>query len=197
MPGDQAELASLLKKAKSGTMSFAFLAKGTEGRLLLDRKKVSAKEISEAKKELGGGTVYKGRVQGEEGSLVFELGKEAPGSLASVTKKSIKRDAGLSLDVVYRVAADLVEENEGESEDSPGADNNVVPPAPPPPLDAPALINRLNALTGAIKEAMAGTNRVRVQALFMEANGAIKSNDYALAGRLLDSLESLLGQSKQ
>ena len=56
-----AELTNALKAAKTKPMSFAFVAKGSEGRLLVDKKKIPPKDVDAAKKECGGGTIYKGR----------------------------------------------------------------------------------------------------------------------------------------
>src|SRR5262249_30784021 len=104
------KLVAALKQAKTTPMFFVFVAKGNEGKLLVDKKKISPKDAADAKKACGGGTIYKGRCQGEEGKLVFEIGKEAPGTLSALTKKIIKQTAGLTLDVEYRFAQDLANE---------------------------------------------------------------------------------------
>ena len=49
------DLATALKMAKGKKMYFAFLLKGSEGTLIVSKKKVPPKQIAEAKKELGGG----------------------------------------------------------------------------------------------------------------------------------------------
>jgi hypothetical protein len=109
------KLATALKQAKTTPMFFVVVSKGADGKLLVDRKKIGAKEAAEAKKDCGGGIVYMGRCKGEEGKLIFEMGKEAPATLTALTKKLIKQTAGLTLDVEYRVAADLAaEESQGE-----------------------------------------------------------------------------------
>ena len=56
-------------------MFFAFVVNGTDGTLLVDKKRVPPKDVAEAKKEAGGGKVYSDRVKGEEGTMVFETGK--------------------------------------------------------------------------------------------------------------------------
>src|ERR1043165_8239007 len=94
MPTDSAELASALKQAKKKPMFFAFIAKGTDGVLMVDKKKIPQKEIAAAKKEGGGGTIFTGRCQDEEGTLVFEVAKDPPGPLSGQLKKIIKRDSG-------------------------------------------------------------------------------------------------------
>src|ERR1700692_3383050 len=118
MAGVDAKLADSLKHAKTTPMSFVFVAKGNEGKLLVDKKKVSPKDADAAKKACGGGIIYKGRCQGEEAKMVFHVGIEVPPNLAALTKKIIKQDAGLMLDVEYRFAADLAAE-ESQAEESP------------------------------------------------------------------------------
>src|SRR5690349_10385202 len=158
MPTVDSDLASALRQAKTKRMFFALIAKGLDGKLLVDKKKISAKEIADAKKECGGGTVYRGRCQGDDnGALVFEVAKEPPGTLAAATKKIIKQSAGLTFKAIeFRVAADVDEEGvEQEQETSTSAD--MPPPAPPPPPD-PALkrfADRLKALAPALRLALA------------------------------------------
>jgi hypothetical protein len=198
-----AKLVASLKQAKTNTMSFVFVAKGNEGKLLVDKKKISPKDAAEAKKECGGGTIYKGRCHGEGGTLLFEVGKEVPPSLPTLTKKIIKQDAGLTFDVEYRVAADLAaEEGQGEAEGEGATPAATLapsaPPAPPGPQPAQAaqagadVTKRLNAMTANIKTALAGPNKARVQTLFVSVNGLIKTNDFVQAGKVLDELEPLL-----
>src|ERR1700691_3057758 len=93
MPGD-AELANGLKTAKSKLMFFAFVAKGAEGRLLVAKAKVPAKETADAKKACGGGTIYQGRCVYEGDTMFFEVPVEPPGTLAALIKKIIKTEAG-------------------------------------------------------------------------------------------------------
>src|SRR6202035_3176387 len=107
-----AELATQVKAAKSGKrLMFAFVAKGTDGTLLVVHK-VSAPEIAEAKKQAGGGTIYKGKCVGEDGVLWFETAKEVPSNLGSAVKRVIKNEAGLSLDCLFR------QKEDAESEES-------------------------------------------------------------------------------
>src|SRR4051812_29045803 len=104
------KLTSTLRDALKKPISFAFVANGNDGSLLADKKKVPAAEATAARKELGGGTIIKGRCVGENGTLVFEVGKQPPATLAALIKKIIKRDAGLTHPVEIRVAADLAAE---------------------------------------------------------------------------------------
>src|SRR5262245_8273876 len=109
-----AKLTGALKQARTNPMFFVFVAKGREGKLLVDKKKINSKDADEAKKKCGGGTLHKGRCKGEEGLMIFEVGKEVSPTLASLTKKIIKQDTGLTVEVEYRVAPDLAaEEGQG------------------------------------------------------------------------------------
>jgi hypothetical protein len=124
-----AGLAASLKEAKKKTMAFAFVTNGTDGKLMVDKKKIPEKATAEAKKACGG-KVVRGRCHDEEGTLVFEVGKPAPATFPSLVKKLVKRDAGLMLQAVeFRVAPDLAAE-EAESDGQPSA-----PTAPPPLAD--------------------------------------------------------------
>jgi hypothetical protein len=202
MAKDQAQLVAALKQARTTPMSFAFVAKGNEGRLLLDKKKVPPKDAADTKKELGGGNIFKGRCLTEDGVLVFEVPKEPPGNLAALLKKIIKSDASLTLNVVVRVNSTLEEGEHGEGEHSQGAVPTPAlppPPAPPPqgqhPSDtdlATAVMKRLNAMTADIKTAMAGPNKTAVQTRFVAVSGLIKSHDYLQANKILDELEGLI-----
>ncbi len=194
MSADQAQLAASLKQAKSKPMFFAFVAKGTEGKLLVEKNKVPAKDTAQAKKDCGGGTIFQGRCLYEGDTMVFEVPKEPPGSLLALLKKVIKAEAGLTMNVAFRVNAALAEGEGGETETEaiPTAPP-MAPTAPPPQPDprAAQVINRLNAMSAGIKTALAGPNKARVQTLFVSANAAIKKNDYDAAVKALDELEPL------
>ena len=55
------KLAASLKQSKINPMSFVFVAKGNEGKLILDKKKISNKVADDAKKNCGGGHIVRGR----------------------------------------------------------------------------------------------------------------------------------------
>src|SRR5262245_18606406 len=116
------ELVTVLKTARGGRpMQFAFLPKGAEGKLLVG-KKILPKEIADTKKETGATAVFKGRCVGEDGTLVFEVVKEPPGTLLGQLKKRLKDDAGYTGPVVIRINVNA----ETEITEAP-------PPAPPVP----------------------------------------------------------------
>ena len=207
MPDIDSELLANLRQAKKKPMFFAFIAKGGEGKLLVDKKKIPKKDIAEAKKACGGGIIYSGNCLDEEGTLVFETKKDPPGNLAAAIKKTIKSDAGLTMPVKARSNAGLEdEESETESVETAPQDTATVPsappppgasaapasPAPPPPDAGAAVMKRLNGLTAGIKAAMAGTQAARVQTLFVSANGLIKSKEFDKANAAVDELELFL-----
>src|SRR5262245_14925849 len=116
------ELASTLKAARGGKpMRFAFLPKGSAGKLLV-AKKVPPQEIAETKKETGASSVFKGRCVGEGGTLVFYVAKEPPGTLFGQLRKRLKEDAGVTYPIEIRVSADAeAEPAEGEAAATAGA----------------------------------------------------------------------------
>ena len=187
-------LASKLKQARSSPMYFAFIAKGGAGKLIVDRKKIAAKEIAEAKKEIGGGTIYQGLCRGENEALVFETTKEAPGSLPALIKKTIKTDAGLTLNVQTQVnaSAESGEGQEPESEEN--SPQQSVPTAPPAPGPSPGAktIKRLNSLTPKIKDALNGPNGPRVKTLFASLNDLLQKKDFEEMEKVLDQLTVLV-----
>lgn len=200
------KLAASLRQAKANPMFFVFVAKGTEGKLLLDKKKISPKDASDAKKALGGGTIFKGRCHGEEGKLVFEIGKEPAPSLSPLTKKIIKQDAGLTMDVEYRFAADLAaEENEAESTGdaaAAAAPPPVSPPPPPPPAPAegnPAALqfaSKLKAIQPVLAKVESINKPVADQAKTQvaEGNKAFVAKQYDVANAALDRAQTILKQ---
>src|SRR5262245_11501154 len=110
------ELASTLKAARGGKpMRFAFLPKGSAGKLLV-AKKVPPQEIAETKKATGASSVFKGRCVGEGGTLVFYVAKEPPGTLLGQLRKRLKEDAGVTYPIEVRVNPDAeAEPAEGEA----------------------------------------------------------------------------------
>src|SRR5215510_3517443 len=83
--------------AKSKKMFFAFIPKGADGKLIVSKKKIPPKEITEAKKEIGGGTPVTGKCIGPLEGMVFQVAKAASPTLGPAIKKVTKRDAGLNL----------------------------------------------------------------------------------------------------
>lgn len=203
-----AKLATALRQAKQQPMFFAFVPKGTiDGALLVAKKKISTKEVNEAKAEIGGKKVLRGRCVGEDGKLVFELAKEPPGTLAKQLKKVIHESAGMMMGVECRVVADLEEEqDEGDSE-TPSASAPPTPPsappAPPPAPPAPAanptasrFTARLKALAPIVEKVatVSAAMGAQVKAQIAEGNKAFVAKLYDEANTGLDRAEALIKQ---
>ncbi len=108
------DLAGALKQAMKKSMHFALVISAPgEGTLIVSKNPIQPKAIAEAKEDMGGGQVVKGRCTGDkDGRLVFETAKEPPPTLTKTLKAVISRDAGLTLKVDARKCADLVDDEE-------------------------------------------------------------------------------------
>jgi len=129
------DLLVALKQAKLKRMFFAFVPKGSDGKLIVSKKKIPPKEIAEAKKEISGGMPVTGKCFGEDGTMVFLVAKPAPPALSAVVKKVAKRETGLTIDPEFRVASDADAE-EAEVTGAPAAVASTPPAAPPAPATA-------------------------------------------------------------
>jgi hypothetical protein len=136
MPHDDDKLKSRLKAARGATSDaphrFALVLRGEKGILLVDKKKISAKDINDARKELGGATVVSGRCFSDdgEGALVFESNKPWASAASAMVKRLAKPVVSATLDFRQGSGA---EEAEAEDEE---ADTQTVPKAPPVPVTA-------------------------------------------------------------
>jgi hypothetical protein len=110
-----ADLLVALKQAKLKKMFFAFIPKGTDGKLIVSKKKIPPKLIAEAKKEISGGPPVTGKCFGEAGTMVFEVAKPAAPTVTAAVKRVAKRETGLTIDPEFRLASDADAE---ETEDS-------------------------------------------------------------------------------
>jgi hypothetical protein len=106
------DLAAALKMAKTREMFFAFLPRGSDGTLIVSKTKIPTKEIAEAKREMGGGTLVTGKCSGPLSELVFEVARKAPSTMAATLRKVVKRDTGLTIAPDVRLAGDEDEEDE-------------------------------------------------------------------------------------
>jgi len=108
------DLVGALKTARQKPMRFVLVLKAPgEGTLIVSKNPISAAAIAQAKQELGGGQVVKGRCSGGSGGeLVFETAKEPVANLDKTIRAVIKRDAGLTLKVETRRANDLLDEED-------------------------------------------------------------------------------------
>ena len=179
MPEKDPVLAQALKHARTAPMHFVFVAKGTkEGKLLVAKKSITAKEVADAKKEVGGGVVFRGRCVGDGGNLVFELPKAPPTTLKQQLKTFIHREAGLALPVDVRVAADLREEEEAPA------------PQPTPNTAMADFTARLKALMPAIQHVQGEAAAHEIKAWAGEAGALAAKHDFAGANALLNKVEA-------
>jgi hypothetical protein len=108
------ELLKHIKLAKNKKLFFAYIAKGTNGKLIVSKKKVTSKQIKEAKDELGGGTPITGRVIGKPDDMLFEVVKPPPGTLAAALKKALKHECSLNVHPNIQLAGNADDEEEVE-----------------------------------------------------------------------------------
>jgi peptidoglycan hydrolase-like protein with peptidoglycan-binding domain len=141
-----ADLLVALKQAKLKKMFFAFFHKGTDGKLIISKKKILPKEIAEAKKEIGGGPPVTGKCFAEGSTMVFQVAKPTTSALAAVVRKIAKRETGLTIDPEFRLAADAdAEELEDTGVAAAGATAPAAAPAAPAAA-APAAPGQANVL---------------------------------------------------
>jgi hypothetical protein len=186
MPEVDAKLATALKAAKTSPMFFALVAKGSaDGALLVSKGAVPPKQITEAKAKCGGGTAFQGRCFGEDGKMVFELGKEPPATLAKQIRLLAMRDAGVSLVVITRCNDELESESAEDETDAPPTDNVAEPD-----LSA-AYTTRLKAAGVALVKAAKTDLAVaaRLKPLFAKATALIGQKAFAEADGPLAELE--------
>jgi hypothetical protein len=100
-----ANLAAALKQAKGKKMFFAFIPKGSDGKLMISKTKIKAKDLASARKESGGGAPVTGKCFGDGHVMAFEVTKAAPGTLAAALKKAAHRDAGMAIVPDVRLAS--------------------------------------------------------------------------------------------
>lgn len=188
MPAIDRDLAAALKLALKNPMRFALVLKGPgEGTLVVSKKAIPVGVVAQAKKELGGGLVVRGRCRGEDGRLVFETAKEPGPNLAKTLKAVIRRDAGMALQVDARRASDLPDEDDAEE-------------APAPPTDPAAarakadVARRLAALAGPFRVATNSDDEDsrRLKEMLERVRALVAREDWAAAARGLDELEALL-----
>lgn len=109
-------LADGLKQAKTRRMYFAFVVKGgTDGALIVAKKKIPPTAIAEAKKKCGGSAVIRGACFGEDGKWVFETAAEPPATLGNALKIVARRDTGLTIAPLCRIGTDPDLADDGES----------------------------------------------------------------------------------
>jgi len=185
MPEKDDELAQALKQAKGKKMFFAFVPKGSDGKLIVSKAKIPPKRIADAKKEIGGGTAVTGKCFGPISSMVFQVAKEPPATLGTAIKKVAHRDAGLTIVPEVQLASDAdVEEVQATDAAAAGAGAGLA-----------EFTTRLKALMPDIQRAQtapAPPVAQQVKAWASEAGMLAAKHDLAQAHALLDKIEAAL-----
>src|SRR5262245_25513265 len=188
------DLTTTLMAARGGKpMRFAFLPKGGAGKLLVG-KKIPAQQIAEAKKATGASSVLKGRCVGEDGTLVFYVVKEPPGTLHGQLKKRLKEDAGLTCPIESHVSANAEDElPEGEPEATAGAAAAPSTPESPRAAWEKALAEVEPAYLQALRDQPDKASALRAVMGF--AQGKAAKEDFAGAIAALRKLAEQLGKT--
>ena len=122
------ELKTALRNALKATDAkphyFALVVKGSDGALIVDKRKPAPKAVEAAKKQLAASTVLRGVCFGADGTMVFQTVRPPGGNMAAVVKKVAQTQAGLTIKPEFRVGA----ADDGEDEEEQGQE---VPEAPP------------------------------------------------------------------
>jgi hypothetical protein len=190
-----ANLAAGLKQAKSKKMFFAFVGKGTDGKLIVSKTKVSPKDIATAKKETGGSMAVTGKCFGDgSSSLVFLVAKPAAATLAAALKKAAHRDAGLTISPDVQVAGDA--DDDGDTSAAASAN----PAAPAGGVQTPALnlapwqAARQNAINDlkALATKVAGTKHKDAAGVLKEIQSIITNLHPNPAPSEIDTLEAYI-----
>jgi hypothetical protein len=177
-----------------------------DGELIIRRSKLKKAEVEAALVETP--EYYEGRCwigdRPENAETVYFLGtgKKLSASLIPKMVKTAKLLTTRQYDFQLPSAdeetrASRLSEDTGEEVPSAAApaDEAIPPPPsapPPPPVDGTALMRRFNGLTAAIKVALTGPDKERIQQLFVAIGSALKNKDFLEAQKLLDELEPLV-----
>lgn len=111
--GEDKELKIGLRRARTQEMFFALVFKGaTEGKLLISKMKVKPAIVTEAKKDMGGGRVLRGKVSYANGDHHFVTKQDPPATMAKLIKKLAKEQAGIMIKPICRGGGDEDETEE-------------------------------------------------------------------------------------
>jgi hypothetical protein len=86
-------LRNALKMSAEKPYFFALVTKGSDGALMVDKRKIPPAMVDAAKKKLGSSTVVRGFCFGDEGMHVFETARPT-GNLAPLVKRWRRRWPG-------------------------------------------------------------------------------------------------------
>ena len=202
------ELKTALRNAVKATDAkphyFALVLKGSEGLLVVDKRKIAPPMIDAAKKKAGSSTVVRGICFGEDGSTVFQTLKSA-GNVAATIKKAAQTQAGLSIKPELRVgAADDGDEDEAETQEAPTSDtaSRPTPSATPgkgaPSGADPAAKTAYDTLLARVRQEVKATQAAgsaaaaKVAPVMQLAADKAEAGDHRAATQALQSAQSVL-----
>jgi hypothetical protein len=183
------ELKSALRNAQKATepkpYCFAVVLKGSDGILLVDKRKVAPAMLDAAKKKIGSTSVVRGRCYGGEGTLVFETAKPVGGTVASVVRKLMQTQAGVSFKPEFIVGRGD-EELEGEE----GATEETGSAAPNPKTLYDDLLARVLPLVRAARDTQPAAVAKAAPVLQLAGEKA-KAGDYRAAVQSLQGVKAM------
>jgi serine/threonine protein kinase len=206
----------MLKQARSATEDkpyrFAFVAKGsTGGALLVDKQRVAPVLVTAAKKQMEGGTIYRGLCFGEQARLVFLVPKEPPSTLKNQIVKTLRTEFRLALNIEVRVSGKAEEESEGGKVETEtkveernttknGDDKNEEQKEKSKEPDQSEVVARLKDLAPRLRLVLRQDLRnlannddaIQARKLFADLNGSIKNKKFSEASDCLEKLEKVI-----
>ncbi len=199
--GPDKALVTSLNQARKATadkpLFFVMVLKGgSDGVLIVQRKKIPEAKIQAAKKVCGGSAVIRGVCFAEEGQLVFETPKP-PGSTWAKVAKSIAKTAGAVIAPVFRLGRDpdAVAEPEGEPGESEGGEETPVVTAVAANPELQRWNERVDQLESKVKAYVAGgaDDARDVALLFSQAKLHGRKGEFAAGHDLLNQVQQHLG----
>ncbi len=127
-PEHDQDLIDGLKAAKGKRCYFAVAIKGgSDGAMVVSKQKIQPADITAAKKKSGGSAVVTGACFEEDGKYIFEVAKIPAATVANVVKLVAKRDAGLTIQPVFRLGdnPDLLDGNANQTAQQSGASTST------------------------------------------------------------------------
>jgi hypothetical protein len=194
-------------KADSPHFFVLVLKGGTEGALLVDRKKIAPALIADAKKRSGGSAVVTGfcYFDRDASEMVFETKKVPAPAWAQVVRKIAQQDAGVSIKARFGlltnpelIALEGEESQETEGQETPPETGQEAPTGTTP---ADLFAARAKALEPSLLTFLKGNGpRVNdVKIAYSQSKVVARKGDFDGANALLDKVEQWLkggGESK-
>ena len=114
-------LRNALKASAAKPYFFALVTKGGDGALMVDKRKIPPAMVDSARKKVGSSSVVRGVCFGDADMLVFETARPPGGNLASLVRKVVQTQAGMSIKPEFRL---------GHGDDEAGADEQEADESP-------------------------------------------------------------------